>query len=142
MLVTPHAGEFGRLVAELDDPPDPAADRVGAARSAAAALGVTVLLKGNATVVAAPDGRVLVHPAGSSWLATAGSGDVLSGIAGALLAAGLEPFDAAGAAAFVHARAAELGAGTPDSPGAPVPASHVQAAIPDAIRSVRAEARR
>ncbi len=137
-LVTPHAGEFARLVAELDDAPDPALDRLGAARRAAAALGVTVLLKGNATVVAAPDGRVLVHPAGSSWLATAGSGDVLSGIAGALLAAGLEPFDAAGAAAFVHARAAEIGAGTP---GAPVPASHVQAAIPDAIRSVRAEGR-
>ena len=78
-----------------------------------------MLLKGNATVVAAPDGRVLVHPAGSSWLATAGSGDVLSGIAGALLAAGLEPFGAAGAAAFVHARAAELGAGSPA--GAPVP---------------------
>jgi ADP-dependent NAD(P)H-hydrate dehydratase / NAD(P)H-hydrate epimerase len=138
-LVTPHAGEFARLVAELDGPPDPAADRVDAARRAAAALGVTVLLKGNATVVAAPDGRVLVHPAGSSWLATAGSGDVLSGVAGALLAAGLEPFDAAGAAAFVHARAAEIGAG---SPGAPVPASHVQAALPDAIRSVRAEAGR
>ena len=139
-LVTPHAGEFGRLVAELDDAPDPAVDRVDAARRAAAALGVTVLLKGNATVVAAPDGRVLVHPAGSSWLATAGSGDVLTGIAGALLAAGLEPLDAAGAAAFVHARAAELGAGGPA--GAPVPASHVQAAIPDAIRSVRAEAGR
>jgi hydroxyethylthiazole kinase-like uncharacterized protein yjeF len=145
MLVTPHAGEFARLVAvlaEFTGPPDVSRDRVDAARRAAAALGVTVLLKGNATVVAAPDGRVLVHPAGSSWLATAGSGDVLSGMAGALLAAGLEPFDAAGAAAFVHARAAELGAGTPTGPGAPVPASHVQAAIPDAIRSVRAEARR
>lgn len=136
-LVTPHAGEFARLVADLDDPPDPALDRVEAARRAAGTLGVTVLLKGNATVVAAPDGRVLVHPAGSSWLATAGSGDVLSGVAGALLAAGLEPFLAAGAAAFVHARAADLGAGTP---GAPVPASHVQAALTGAIRSVRAEA--
>jgi ADP-dependent NAD(P)H-hydrate dehydratase / NAD(P)H-hydrate epimerase len=139
-LVTPHAGEFARLVADLaefTDPPDVSSDRVDAARRAAAALGVTVLLKGNATVVAAPDGRVLVHPAGSSWLATAGSGDVLSGVAGALLAAGLEPFWAAGAAAFVHARAADLGAGTP---GAPVPASHVQAGLTGAIRSVRAEA--
>ncbi|GLZ50768.1 NAD(P)H-hydrate dehydratase [Actinomycetospora sp. NBRC 106378] len=132
MLVTPHAGEFARLVASFDDPPDPAVDRVGAARRAAAELGITVLLKGNATVVAAPDGRVLVHPAGSSWLATAGSGDVLSGVAGALLAAGLDPLDAAGCAAFVHARAAELGAR-----GAPVPASHVQAALPEAIRSIR-----
>ncbi len=126
-LITPHAGEFAR-VAELGD------DRIDSVRRAAETLGVTVLLKGNATVVAAPDGRVLVHPAGSSWLATAGSGDVLSGVAGALLAAGLEPWWAAGCAAFVHARAAELAAGTP---GAPVPASHVQAALPDAIRAVR-----
>ncbi|CAA9252153.1 MAG: NAD(P)H-hydrate epimerase / ADP-dependent (S)-NAD(P)H-hydrate dehydratase, partial [uncultured Actinomycetospora sp.] len=127
VLITPHAGEVGR-VAELGD------DRVDAARRAAADLGVTVLLKGNATIVAAPDGRVLVHPAGSAWLATAGSGDVLSGVAGALLAAGLDPWWAAGCAAFVHARAAEIGAGTP---GVPVPASHVQRALPAAIRSVR-----
>ena len=64
-------------------------DRVAAARRAAAALGVTVLLKGNATVVADPDGRTLVHPSTTSWAATAGSGDVLTGIIGALLAAGL-----------------------------------------------------
>ena len=130
VLITPHAGEFAR-VAELTD------DRVDSARRAAADLGVTVLLKGNATVVAAPDGRVLVHPAGSAWLATAGSGDVLSGVAGALLAAGLEPWWAGGCAAFVHARAAEIGAGADVGPGSPVPASHVQAALPTAIRQVR-----
>jgi hydroxyethylthiazole kinase-like uncharacterized protein yjeF len=134
VLITPHAGEFGR-VAELSD------DRIDSARRAAADLGVTVLLKGNATVVADPDGRVLVHPAGSAWLATAGSGDVLSGVAGALLAAGLEPWWAGGCAAFVHALAAEIGAGATDGPGSPVPASHVQAALPRAIREVR-EARR
>ena len=130
VLITPHAGEFAR-VAELTD------DRVDSARRAAADLGVTVLLKGNATVIAAPDGRVLVHPAGSAWLATAGSGDVLSGVAGALLAAGLEPWWAGGCAAFVHARAAEIGAGADVGPGSPVPASHVQAALPTAIRRVR-----
>jgi len=130
VLITPHAGEFAR-VAELTD------DRVDPARRAAADLGVTVLLKGNATVIAAPDGRVLVHPAGSAWLATAGSGDVLSGVAGALLAAGLEPWWAGGCAAFVHARAAEIGAGADVGPGSPVPASHVQAALPTAIRQVR-----
>jgi hydroxyethylthiazole kinase-like uncharacterized protein yjeF len=130
VLITPHAGEFGR-VAELSD------DRVESTRRAAADLGVTVLLKGNATVVADPDGRVLVHPAGSAWLATAGSGDVLSGTAGALLAAGLEPWWAGGCAAFVHALAAEIGAGTDDGPGSPVPASRVQGALPAAIRRVR-----
>ncbi|MEJ2888222.1 NAD(P)H-hydrate dehydratase [Actinomycetospora aeridis] len=130
VLITPHAGEFAR-VAELTD------DRVASTRKAAADLGVTVLLKGNATVVAAPDGRVLVHPAGSAWLATAGSGDVLSGVAGALLAAGLDPWWAGGCAAFVHARAADIGAGAADGPGSPVPASFVAQALPHAIREVR-----
>ncbi|MEJ2865944.1 NAD(P)H-hydrate dehydratase [Actinomycetospora flava] len=130
VLITPHAGEFAR-VAELTD------DRVDSARRAAADLGVTVLLKGNATIVAAPDGRVLVHPAGSAWLATAGSGDVLSGVAGALLAAGLDPWWAGGCAAFVHARAADIGAGAADGPGSPVPASSIQQALPRAIREVR-----
>lgn len=123
VVLTPHDREFARIAGEVG------ADRIGAARRAAAELGVTVLLKGNATVVAAPDGRVLVNPARSSWAATAGSGDVLSGMIGALLAAGLEPWWAAGCAAHVHALAAELAAA-----GAPAPASAIQAAIPAALR--------
>ena len=123
--VTPHAGEFARIAGEVG------ADRIAAARRAAAELGVTVLLKGNATVVADPDGRALVHPSSGSWAATAGSGDVLTGISGALLAAGLEPWWAAGCAAFVHARAADLAAD-----GIPTPASRLQAHIPAALRSL------
>jgi hydroxyethylthiazole kinase-like uncharacterized protein yjeF len=126
VVITPHDREFARVAGEVGP------DRVAAARRAAAALGVTVLLKGNATVVADPDGRALVHPSTTSWAATAGSGDVLTGIVGALLAAGLEPWWAAGCAAFVHARAAELAAD-----GAPAPASAIQGAIPEAIRAVR-----
>jgi hydroxyethylthiazole kinase-like uncharacterized protein yjeF len=127
VVITPHDREFARVAGEVGG------DRVAAARRAAAALGVTVLLKGNATVIADPDGRTLVHPSTTSWAATAGSGDVLTGIVGALLAAGLDPWWAAGCAAFVHARAAALAAD-----GAPAPASAIQAAIPTAIRSVRA----
>lgn len=127
IVLTPHAGEFARIAGAVGP------DRIGAARRAAAALGVTLLLKGNATVVADPDGRALVHPAAGSWAATAGSGDVLTGITGALLAAGLPPWWAAGCAAFVHARAAELAAA-----GVPTPASRLQAAIPEAIRSLAA----
>jgi ADP-dependent NAD(P)H-hydrate dehydratase / NAD(P)H-hydrate epimerase len=126
IVITPHDREFARVAGEVG------ADRIASARWAAAALGVTVLLKGNATIVADPDGRTLVHPSSTSWAATAGSGDVLTGIIGALLAAGLEPWWAAGCAAFVHARAAELAAG-----GAPVPASTIQSMIPAAIRSIR-----
>jgi hydroxyethylthiazole kinase-like uncharacterized protein yjeF len=129
VVITPHDREFARIAGEVGP------DRIGAARRAAAELGVTVLLKGNATVVADPDGRALVNPAASSWAATAGSGDVLTGVIGALLAAGLEPWWAAGCAARVHGLAAELAA-----KGAPAPASRLQAALPDAIRAVRAAA--
>ena len=61
-------------------------DRLGAARRAAAELGVVLLLKGPGTVVAAPDGVAYVDALGPSSLATAGSGDVLTGLLGALLA--------------------------------------------------------
>jgi hydroxyethylthiazole kinase-like uncharacterized protein yjeF len=124
-VLTPHAGEFARIAGDVG------ADRIAATRRAAADLGATVLLKGNATVVADPDGRALVHPSTGSWAATAGSGDVLTGIIGALLAAGLEPWWAAGCAAFVHARAADLAAD-----GVPTPASRLQAHIPAALRSL------
>jgi len=67
----------------------------------------TVLLKGPTTVVAAPDGRVRVNPTGTADLATAGSGDVLSGMIAAFCARGVEPLEAAAAAAFVHGLAAE-----------------------------------
>jgi ADP-dependent NAD(P)H-hydrate dehydratase / NAD(P)H-hydrate epimerase len=126
MVLTPHDREFARLAGEVGS------DRVGAARRAAERLHAVVLLKGNSTVVAAPDGRVLVNQARSSWPATAGSGDVLSGVIGALLAAGLDPWLAAGCAAYVHELAADIAAD-----GAPAPASYLQQAIPDAIRYVR-----
>ena len=119
VVLTPHDREFARVAGEVGP------DRIAAARRAAAALRVTVLLKGNATVVADPDGRTLVHPSTTSWAATAGSGDVLTGIVGALLAAGLDPWWAAGCGAFVHARAAEIAAD-----GAPVPSSAIQAGDP------------
>ncbi|MFC5951077.1 NAD(P)H-hydrate dehydratase [Pseudonocardia lutea] len=132
IVITPHAGEFARIAGEVG------ADRVAAARRAAAELGVTVLLKGNATVVADPDGRALVNTSDDAWAATAGSGDVLTGLVGALLAAGLEPWWAAGCAAFVHSRAATLAAQrVGGEPGVPAPASTLQAAIPAAIREVR-----
>jgi hydroxyethylthiazole kinase-like uncharacterized protein yjeF len=127
-VLTPHAGEFARLAGA-----PPGDDRVGATRKLADALGVTVLLKGNVTVIAEPGGRVYLNPAGQSWAATAGSGDVLSGMIGALLAAGLPAVEAAAAGAFVHARAAALSAADPGPGDAPTSASrivgHIRAAL-------------
>lgn len=106
---------------------------MAAARGLAERLGVTVLLKGNVTIIASPGETTYLNPAGQSWAATAGSGDVLSGIIGALLAAGLPAGEAAAAAAFVHARAANLSAADPGPNPAPTSASrilaHVRAAI-------------
>ncbi|MDQ6784453.1 MAG: bifunctional ADP-dependent NAD(P)H-hydrate dehydratase/NAD(P)H-hydrate epimerase, partial [Actinomycetota bacterium] len=87
----------------------PGTDRVAAVRHAARISGAVVLLKGSTTVVAHPDGRVLLSDAGSSRLATAGTGDVLSGVIAALVARGVEPFQAAALGAQVHGRASALG---------------------------------
>lgn len=131
VVLTPHDREFARVAGPLGI--ELGTDRVAAARALAKRLDAVVLLKGNATIVAAPDGRTLVNAATSSWLATAGSGDVLTGLIGALLASGLDPWLAAGCAAWLHVRAAEHAAD-----GAPAPASLIQQAIPAAIRAVRA----
>lgn len=130
-VLTPHAGEFARLAGG-----PPGADRVAATRKLADQLGATVLLKGNVTVVAEPGGPVYLNPAGQSWAATAGSGDVLSGIIGALLAAGLPAGEAAAAAAFVHARAANLSAADPGPRPAPTSASRILAHVRTAIASL------
>ena len=130
-VLTPHAGEFARLAGS-----PPGDDRVGAARKLADRLGVTVLLKGNITVIAEPGGPVYLNTAGQSWAATAGSGDVLSGIIGALLAAGLPAGEAAAAAAFVHARAANLSAADPGPRPAPTSASRILAHVRAAIASL------
>jgi NAD(P)H-hydrate epimerase len=101
-ILTPHAGELGRLLER--DSEEIAAHRLACAREAARAAGAIVVLKGDDTIVS--DGeRVAVNALSAPALATAGSGDVLSGMTAALLARGLEPFAAACAAVLAHARA-------------------------------------
>jgi ADP-dependent NAD(P)H-hydrate dehydratase / NAD(P)H-hydrate epimerase len=101
-VLTPHAGELGRLLERDSD--EIAARRLGMAREAARTARAVVVLKGDDTIVT--DGeRIAVNAISAPALATAGSGDVLAGITAALLARGLEPFAAACAAVLAHARA-------------------------------------
>jgi ADP-dependent NAD(P)H-hydrate dehydratase / NAD(P)H-hydrate epimerase len=127
-VMTPHAGELARL---LDtDSAAVGARRLESVRRASSQARAIVVLKGDDTLVAAPDGRVAVNRGGASALATAGTGDVLSGVIGAFLAKRMDPFEAACAGVFVHARAGQLTARQIGPEG--VIASDVIAALPRA----------
>ena len=102
-ILTPHPGEMARLM--KCDRDEVNADRIGVAQGAAADWGQVIVLKGAFTVIAAPDGRTTLLPFANPALATAGSGDVLAGAIVALLGAGLEPYPAAVAGAFLHGAA-------------------------------------
>jgi ADP-dependent NAD(P)H-hydrate dehydratase / NAD(P)H-hydrate epimerase len=107
-VLTPHPGEMSYLtglsVANIQ------ADRMGTALKYSREWGHVVILKGAFTVIAAPDGQGMVVPVASSALARAGSGDVLAGLVVGLRAQGVPAFEAAIAAAWIHAQAGLLAA--------------------------------
>lgn len=112
-VITPHAGELSRVLGL--DRAEIIADPAGAAGRAAGELGVTVLLKGHSTYVAAPDGTRLIAASAPAWLATAGAGDALGGVLGALVATHSESITPSGpelarlaaSAAVLHGLAAQ-----------------------------------
>jgi NAD(P)H-hydrate epimerase len=126
-ILTPHAGEYARLAGAPLGP-----DRVAAARELAARLHAIVLLKGPGTVIADPEGRVVINRHDSPALATAGTGDVLTGIIGGLLANGAPPFTAAATGADLHGRAA-YAAGTGDA----LVATDLLGALPPTLAALR-----
>ncbi len=103
-LLTPHEAEFERLFGQI---PAVLSARTRAERARAAAFysHAFVVLKGAETIIAAPDGRLVLNTHASPWLATAGSGDVLAGTLTGLLAQAMPPFKAACAAVYVHGAA-------------------------------------
>ncbi len=102
-VLTPHAGELGRLLGV--DSAEIERERLRHARAAAELAGAVVVLKGDDSLIADPTGRVAVSPGGTPALATAGTGDVLTGVIAALLSQGLEAFTAAAAGVCLHAAA-------------------------------------
>jgi len=104
-ILTPHPAEAGRLLGVPGTGVQ--ADRVAAARKLADRLRSWVALKGNGTVLAAPDGRWWINTSGNPGMASAGMGDVLTGMIAGLLAQGLEPERALVAGVYLHGAAAD-----------------------------------
>ena len=132
-VITPHPGELSRLtglpVEEIQS------DRLAVARGYAGEWGVTVVLKGANTVVAAPDGRARLSPFANPGLASGGTGDVLAGAIVGLIAQGLDTYEAACLGVYLHGLAgervrAELG-------DAGMVASDLLPALPRAIKELR-----
>jgi hydroxyethylthiazole kinase-like uncharacterized protein yjeF len=108
-VLTPHPLEAARLLGVTSGVVQ--GDRLAAARELAARLDAIVVLKGSGTVIARPDGELVVNRTGNPGLATGGSGDVLAGLCGALLAQGWPGWEAALGAVWIHGAAADRLAG-------------------------------
>ena len=135
IVVTPHPGEMGRLIDK------PVAwvqeNRVEAARSFAEQWGVVTVLKGARTLIAAPDGRLRINPTGNPGMAAGGMGDVLTGMIGAFLVQGMEAYDAASFAVWIHGAAGDRMAQTLGPVG--FLASEVMQTLPQLFREMMEE---
>ncbi|HMK60659.1 MAG TPA: NAD(P)H-hydrate dehydratase [Dissulfurispiraceae bacterium] len=111
IIITPHPGEMARLmrksgfgILEVEK------DRMGTAQSFANDKGVTVVLKGVPTIVAAPDGDLLINTTGNPGMATAGAGDVLTGIIASLVGQGLSSLHSSAVGVYLHGLAGDRAA--------------------------------
>ncbi len=132
LVLTPHLGELMAITGAPKK--EIARDPVGFVRRKAAEFDAVLLLKGNPTIVADPDGAVTLNSTGNPGMATAGSGDVLTGIIAGMLGIGFEPPDAARVAVWLHGRAGDLAAEAISETS--VIAGDLVQTLPDAIREV------
>jgi ADP-dependent NAD(P)H-hydrate dehydratase / NAD(P)H-hydrate epimerase len=131
-VLTPHPGEMARLAGGSTR--DVQSRRLESARALAARSGAVVVLKGQRSVIAAPDGRAAVNRTGNPGMATGGTGDVLAGIIGALLARGCDAWTAAIAATCVHGLAGDRAAARLGQES--LLAGDLVAALPEALRAL------
>lgn len=137
MVLTPHPGEFARLVGQAAPDGEDDDARAAAAVEATLRWNQVVVLKGAHTVVAEPGGQRLASAIATPALATAGSGDVLAGAIGAFLAGGAEPFAAAACGVAVHGAAGLIAADRIGSAG--VMARDLANLLPEAIGQLRSD---
>jgi len=132
-ILTPHPGEMSRLTGLTI--PEVQADRIGVARKLATERGVTVVLKGEGTLIAFPDGRVWINPTGSPAMATGGTGDILTGLTAGFAAQFPNYLDHATAAAvYLHGLAGEIAARHLGEQ--PVIATDLLRYLPEGIRAI------
>lgn len=133
VILTPHPVEFSRLsglsVTDIQQ------DRMDKAKEFAIKWNKVIVLKGAFTVIAGPEGKIMVSPWANPALATAGTGDILAGIISAFLAQGMEPVPSAALSVYVHGLAGELV--SEELGGAGAIASDLLPKIPLAIKKIR-----
>ena len=105
-ILTPHPGEMARLC--MINSAEVQANRLRIAAEFSRRHQVVLILKGAGTIVAAPDGRLAINSSGNPGMATGGMGDVLAGLTGSLLGQGLDCWQAACLAVYLHGRAGDL----------------------------------
>jgi NAD(P)H-hydrate epimerase len=107
-ILTPHPGEMGRLIGK--SPKEVQADRLAVSQDLAQRSGATLVLKGDRTIIAFPDGESWVNPTGSPAMATGGTGDILTGMIAGMIAQHPDDWKrAVVAAVWLHGRCGELG---------------------------------
>ena len=135
-VLTPHPGEMARLVGT--DTEAVQRNRLDTARQVASQTGAYVVLKGQCSLIASPDGDVAINPTGTPGMATAGSGDILTGIIAGLLAQypNLPVFRTVAAAVYLHGRAGEIASDALGEQG--MLATDIGRYLADARRATRA----
>ncbi|HZU28387.1 MAG TPA: NAD(P)H-hydrate dehydratase [Bryobacteraceae bacterium] len=135
-VLTPHPGEMSRLTGKSTD--EVQKDRIATARAFAEEHGLVLVLKGDRTVIAFPNGHVWINPTGSPAMATGGTGDILTGLTAGLIAQSPDDVESAVlAAVWLHGRAGELAAAALGEK--PVIATDLLRYLPEAMRECAAD---